>query len=166
MAKTTYPNQRVIKIHREAAKSDFLGILNQNWQAAARDIGAHSLMLYLYLASNADNYELALSPVAVRDAIGMARSTFHDQFHKLVSKGYLVWKYGNTYEFFEKPQNVQKTIQELSTVNDIEYYTDDDIDFPNVVKGISGTDTEINNSEDDINNGINIMNAYKGEFKF
>ena len=86
----TFPNQRTIKINREAAKRDFLGIKNENWQAAARDLGAHSLMLYLYLASNADGYCLALSPVAVRQAIGMARSTYHDQFHRLVDKGYLV----------------------------------------------------------------------------
>ena len=27
----TVPNQRVITIHREVAKSDFLGIKNVNW---------------------------------------------------------------------------------------------------------------------------------------
>jgi len=62
----TYPNQRVITINRESAKSDFLGIKNENWQAAARDLGAHALMLYLYLAANADGFNLALSPAAVR----------------------------------------------------------------------------------------------------
>ena len=62
----TVPNQRIAKIHREVAKSDFLGIKNENWQAAARDLGAHALMLYLYLASNADGYNLALSPAAIR----------------------------------------------------------------------------------------------------
>lgn len=66
MPTITYPNQRMVKIHRERATSDFLGIKNENWQAAARDLGAHATMLYLYLASNADNYTTALSPVAVR----------------------------------------------------------------------------------------------------
>ena len=55
----------------------------------------------MYLASNADGYNLVLSPVAVRQAIGMARSTYHDQFHKLVDKGYLVPSTGNTFEFYE-----------------------------------------------------------------
>ena len=50
----TVPNQRIIAIHRERAASDFLGIKNDNWQAAARDLGAHALMLYLYFASNAN----------------------------------------------------------------------------------------------------------------
>lgn len=68
----------MIKINREAARRDFLGIKNENWQAAARDLGAHALMLYMYLASNADGYNLALSPAAITEAIGMPRSTYHD----------------------------------------------------------------------------------------
>ena len=101
----TVPNQRVIKIHREIAKQDFLGIKNSNWQAAARDLGAHALMLYLYFASNKEGYELALSPVAIRQAIGMPTSTYRDQFVKLIDKGYLVQRGdGNTYDFYETPQ--------------------------------------------------------------
>ena len=86
----TVPNQRVVAIHREHASSDFLGIKNEHWQAAARDLGAHALMLHLYLASNRDGYTLALSPAAIRQAVGMAASTYRDQFLKLVDKGYLV----------------------------------------------------------------------------
>lgn len=62
----TYPNQRMIKIHRERATSDFLGIKNENWMYASRDLGAHALRLYLYLAANANGYTLALSPAAIR----------------------------------------------------------------------------------------------------
>ena len=62
----TVPNQRVVTIHRERAASDFLGIKNSHWQAAARDLGAHALMLYLYFASNANGFTLALSPAAIR----------------------------------------------------------------------------------------------------
>ena len=28
---TTYPNQRMVHIHRDPIKSDFLGIKNENW---------------------------------------------------------------------------------------------------------------------------------------
>lgn len=104
MPNITFPNQRMVRIHREPAKTDFLGIKNENWQAASCDLGAHALQLYLYLASNANNYTSALSPVAVRQAIGMARSTYHDQFHKLVDKGYLVPGTGNSFDFYEVPQ--------------------------------------------------------------
>ena len=41
----TFPNQRMITVHREEVKTDFLGIKNENWQAASRDLGAHALRL-------------------------------------------------------------------------------------------------------------------------
>ena len=111
----TFPNQRTVRVHRERAESDFLGIKNENWKAAARDLSAHAFKLYIYLASNKDNYKLALSPAAVLEAVGMPRSTYHDQFHVLESKGYLVPKHGNTYEFYEVPRprgEIQRSSQE------------------------------------------------------
>ena len=83
----TFPNQRMITVHREAAKSDFLGIKNENWQAASRDLKPHAFNLYLYFAANADGYSFALSPAAVRQTIGMPNSTYRDQFLILVDKG-------------------------------------------------------------------------------
>ena len=107
---TTVANQRLIAIHRTRAMSDFLGIKNSHWQAAARDLGAHALMLYLYLASNADNFVLALSPTAIRQAVGMPTSTFRDQFLKLIDKGYLVQRGdSNTFDFYETPQRATYT---------------------------------------------------------
>lgn len=103
MPQYTFPNQRTVTIHRERAKSDFLGIKNENWMAASRDLGAHALRLYLYLASNADHYSLALSPAAIEQAIGMPRSTYRDQFRKLLNHHYLVDKGGNFFEFYERP---------------------------------------------------------------
>ena len=114
MPPITYPNQRVVKIHRESVKTDFLGIKNENWQAASRDLGAHGLRLYLYLAANANNYALALSPAAARAAIGIPRSTFFDQFAILVDKRYLVPGAGNTYDFYEVPQPATQTQKEMT----------------------------------------------------
>lgn len=31
MPNITFPNQRMVKVHRESAKADFLGIKNENW---------------------------------------------------------------------------------------------------------------------------------------
>ena len=105
----TVPNQRIIAIHRERAASDFLGIKNSHWQAAARDLGAHALMLYLYFASNANGFTLALSPAAIRYAVGMPPSTYRDQFVKLIDKGYLVQrKNSNTYDFVYFGRTVQR----------------------------------------------------------
>ena len=119
MPTMSFPNQRLIRVHRERVSSDFLGIKNENWQAASRDLGAHALQLYLYLASNANNYTFALSPAAVRQSIGMARSTYHDQFHKLVDRGYLVPSTGNVFEFYEVPRAATQT-QNAMTANGLD----------------------------------------------
>ena len=101
----TVPNQKTVQIHRVKPESDFLGIKNENWQYAARDLGAQGLLLYLYLSSNSNNYLLALSPSAIRQAVGMPTSTYRDWFKNLVDKGYLVQRgEGNTYDFYEIPQ--------------------------------------------------------------
>lgn len=153
----TFPNQRTIKVNREVARRDFLGIKNDNWQAAARDLGAHSLMLYLYLASNADGYCLALSPVAVRQAIGMARSTYHDQFHRLVDKGYLVPASGNSFNFYEIPQTVTQTKNDVSEdgLNFENDPCDDNLETPDGFSMLQ-QNIEINNHIDINKSGINI----------
>ena len=109
----TVPNQRGVRVHRERPTSDFLGIKNENWQAAARDLGPYALALYLYFAANANGYQLAFSPTAVNEAIGMPASTARDQFKKLIAKGYLVPVNGNGFDFFEisKPRPAPKTSQ-------------------------------------------------------
>ena len=105
----TYPNQRTVKINREKIKNDFLGIKNANWMAAARNLSASALKLYMYFASNKNGFSLALSPKAIENQIGMARSTYCDQFKILLEKGYLVHAGGNTYEFYEVPTTVNQT---------------------------------------------------------
>lgn len=157
MPVVTFPNQRMVKIHRERATSDFLGIKNENWQAASRDLGAHALQLYLYLAANANNYTIALSPAAVRQAIGMARSTYHDQFHKLVDKGYIVPTYGNTFEFYEIPQTATQVVA-MSSDGTQNFEDNPPSDTLTELHGqiVSAQDTEINNSKQPNKAEINI----------
>lgn len=139
----------MIQVHREPIKSDFLGIKNENWQAASRDLGAHALQLYLYLASNANNYTLALSPAAIRDAIGMARSTYHDQFSKLVNKGYLVHSHGNTYNFYEVPPSDTQPHDSASS-GGLDFESDPIADTPLSIDGQAepSEGIEINNRAD------------------
>ena len=139
----TVPNQRLIAIHRERAASDFLGIKNDNWQAAARDLGAHALMLYLYLASNADGFTLALSPAAIRQAVGMPQSTYRDQFTKLIDRGYLVQRGdSNTYDFYETPQCATHTEKD-DTASGYDF-TADAFAAPQAVNNDTAEDREIN----------------------
>ena len=161
MPPITYPNQRIVRIHRESVKSDFLGIKNENWQAAARDLGAHGLRLYLYLAANANNYALALSPVAARATVGIPRSTYFDQFAVMVDKGYLVPSAGNTYDFYEVPQPATQIEKEMtadglefeeSPVSGAQVGSDGHTVLPENIEINNITDTPNNEG---INNNIN-----------
>lgn len=151
MAQITYPNQRMVKIHREPAKSDFLGIKNANWQAAARDLGPHGLRLYLYLASNANNFTLALSPAAARAAVGIPRSTYFDYFQIMLNKGYLVPATGNTFDFYEVPQSAGQSVSaDGLNFSECPRQGKDGISDGQL---ISPEDIEINNTENQPNNG-------------
>lgn len=154
----TVPNQRTIKIHREHPTSNFLGIKNENWMNASRLLGAHALRLYLYLASNANNFDLALSPSAIERDLGMSRSTYHDQFRKLVNSGFLVPSAnGSRYDFYELPQTSLAHSQQNETSAGLNFEEMPALDTPilSVVKGVMAEDTEINNKNTE-NNPTNI----------
>ena len=103
----------MIHVNREKLTKGFLGINNESWMAASRDLGPHALRLYLYFASNCNGYLVALSPAHIQQAIGMPRSTYHDQFKKLVERGYLVQSNGNTFQFYECPQSEKRTVSNV-----------------------------------------------------
>ena len=115
-------------------------------------------MLYLYFAANANGYNLALSPVAVRQAIGMPRSTYQDQFAKLMDKGYIVQGSGNTYNFFERPQpshannQISITTQKTDGVLNFDECTLDVYCDDRAVPNVPTEDIEINNNENQTNN--------------
>lgn len=157
MPPVTYPNQRIVRVHRERAAKDFLGIKNENWMAASRILGAPALRLYLYLAANADNYTFALSPAAITRDIGMARSTYGDQFKKLVNMGYLVPAKGNTYDFYEVPQTATQAKNDVTNDGqDFEECTADGQEQPQDVANGTGDMIEIYNNDLTDNAGINI----------
>ncbi len=163
----TVANQRVVKIHRERASSDFLGIKNENWQYAARDLGAHALLLYLYLAANADGYTLALSPTAIRQAVGMPPQTYRDQFLKLIDKKYLVQTGGNVYEFYEKPQHEAQPYEKISQTADVLDFTDSVYVKPQAVEKSTADNREINiNTINNINKPQEKQVSLAPQFKF
>ena len=156
MAKTV-PNQRTVRIHRERVSTDFLGIKNENWKAAARDLGAQSLLLYMYLAANKDNFSLALSRAAIGQCVAMPAQTYRDQFLKLVDKGYLVQTGGNVYDFYEVPRVTRSTHEnsENSSTSSVSTQTPDVLESPHVVQNETAKNREIdiNNIDKFINNG-------------
>ena len=159
----TFPNQRMIQVHREPIESDFLGIKNENWQAASRDLGAHALRLYLYLAANADNYSFALSPADIRQRIGMPTSTYRDQFLILVDKGYLVQSGYNKFDFYEIPQTRHAPIQNDNCAPlgiDFENDTADGFSQAQTAQDTTAKDREINNRDIEKNTSINNETLY------
>ena len=110
----------------------------------------------MYLASNADNYTLALSPAAVRKAIGLKRSTYHDKFHELEDKGYLVNTHGNTYEFYEVPQAAAQTKKSVTIDGlDFEEYPSSDTPICSNGQGMLSDNIEINNRDSMTDSSIN-----------
>jgi hypothetical protein len=110
----------------------------------------------LYLASNADNYTLALSPAAVRQAIGLKRSTYHDKFHELEDKGYLVNTHGNTYEFYEVPQAAAQTKNSMTGDGlNFEEYPSSDTPICSNGQGMLSDNIEINNRDSMTDSSIN-----------
>ena len=67
----------------------------------------------------------------------MPRSTYHDQFKVLESKGYLIHRSGNTYDFYEKPQT-SHDVQEKSDLSSGGQEKTPNVDFTPT------QDTEIN----------------------
>ena len=113
-------------------------------------------MLYLYFAANADGFMLALSPAAIRQAVGMPSSTYRDQFIKLIDKGYLVQRgNSNTFDFYETPKRVTHTEKDITA--DGYDFTADDFETAQSVKNETAENIEIN-----IDN-INMINNCGGE---
>lgn len=105
----TVPNQKVVHVNRDMPdknEGNFLLIKKAHLYAAYRDLNATALCLYLYLAGNMDGFNLAFSPQAVYNEMGMPISTCKDQLKTLIAKGYLVPKSegSNIYDFYEIPK--------------------------------------------------------------
>ena len=100
MPYTTYANQKSIRIHKPSVSRDFLQIPNADWMAVNKQLGPYCLQLYLYLAANADGFNLELSPQHAENDAGIRRTTFYEYMRKLEIYGYLVWKHSNVFDFY------------------------------------------------------------------
>ncbi len=105
---TTYANQKSVCIHKPAVRSNFLQIANSDWMEANKTLTPYGLQLYLYLASNADGFNLELSPQHAENAAGIRRTTFYEYLRKLEISGYLVWRRSNHYDFYTTPRPVEE----------------------------------------------------------
>ena len=100
----SYENQKSICIHKPLVTKNFLQIANQEWMQANKTLSPYGLQLYLYLASNTNDYRFALSPAAAEEHAGIKSTTFHKYLRLLEIEGYLVWRKGNLYDFYTTPR--------------------------------------------------------------
>ena len=68
----------------------------------------YGLQLYLYLASNLNDYQFALSPAAAEEDAGIKSTSFHKYFRLLEIEGYVVWRHGNVFDFYPSPRPVNE----------------------------------------------------------
>lgn len=111
----TVPNQRIIKINKSPTDKQHLYTTN-NLQAlfdAMYNLTSHcGFKLYMYLAKNQNNYDLALSSTDFCKSACCSMSAYNTAFKELVEKGYLIQKAGtkNIFTFVDKVGN-----QEIET---------------------------------------------------
>ncbi len=111
---------------------------------------------------------LALSPVAVRQAIGMARSTYSDYFQVLLEKGYVVANSKGSYGFYERPRLVdndnENNVSQAGHNN--ENSASCGFQSPNGVHEDPQGNREINNIANGEDKKINIERDIRSEYPF
>ena len=107
---TIHKNQKLVVVKKSSYDGNFIQIGKEEWQYAARDLKATTMLLYMYLAGNRNDFQLALSHADIEKAIGMSKNTYHRAVAELIEKNYLVKSDGKIkldyeiYCFHTKPQ--------------------------------------------------------------
>ena len=126
---TTYPNQRVIVIHRaKKNERNFIQLDKDVCAMALSQLNYSEFKLWIYLCGNMDNYHLAFSPADIGAKTSLSRSSYYNAFSSLLDKGYLVLAQGNLYHFYERPVQKLDQVQDLdNTVQNLDQNLDDTV---------------------------------------
>jgi hypothetical protein len=104
----TYPNQKVLHINKGNYTENYLTIGIDEWIEASKNLKPITFRLYLYIASNADGFNLALSRQDVMNKLGVTKNSYHTGVKELEEKGYIVPKQGNIYDFYISPKKTEE----------------------------------------------------------
>lgn len=105
---TTSANQLEITIHKPKYTGNFLSISKDEWIIASTMLTYSEFKLYLYLAGNADTYQLAFSPQAVSNSLDISRGTASQARRSLELLGYLEPRKGsNILDFYTLPKRIE-----------------------------------------------------------
>lgn len=101
---TTYPNQKEIIVHKPVYTENYMSVGNDEWIEASKRLTYNAFKLYLYMASNCNEYQFALSKKVVQNTIGMSDNTYSNVVKELINNKYLVQKDdSNLYDFYTIP---------------------------------------------------------------
>lgn len=117
----TYPNQKVIHINKNKYSANFLQIGINEWQQAYKELKPSTFAIYLYLASNADGFDLALSQQAIENSLRIKKTAYHTAIKELKERGYIQVIQGNVEAFFTTPvrKNELKTEEAIFRKNEL-----------------------------------------------
>lgn len=103
--KVVYPNQKIVTIHKAATdeKNIYMRLNIQALFDASKGFSEAELKVFLYLAGNQDNYQMALSTEDIHTQMGISVGAAQAAVRKLVEKGYLVQNHKSYYDFYETP---------------------------------------------------------------
>lgn len=111
----TSPNQKIIHIIKAPRGHRFLQINIEVINAAARVLNFTEFRIFIYLAENASDYDLALSQADIEKEMGVTHTPYYKAINSLIDKGYLVNVQGNVYNFFEQPVPKKEVISLIGT---------------------------------------------------
>ena len=156
----TYPNQKVIHINKNKYSANFLQIGINEWQQAYKELKPSTFAIYLYLASNADGFDLALSQQAIENSLGIKKTAYHTAIKELKERGYIQVIQGNVEAFFTTPvrKNELKTEEAIFRKNELKSSQMRKEEFAKTNLKVRKNDIEI----DIIDNNINSIDI--GDF--
>lgn len=99
----TFPNQKVIHINKPNLDGNYLSVGINDWAEASKNLSPNTFKVYLYIASNADGFDLALSRQAVMNLLSISKDSYIRAVKELEDKHYIVLKQGNIYDFYTVP---------------------------------------------------------------
>ena len=99
----SYPNQNFIQIHEQSYSRDFLQIGISEWQRASKELTPSAFKIYLYLASNKDNFRMALSKQDIKDKLEISFTRFYEAIKLLRRMHYICCSGSNQFHFFLSP---------------------------------------------------------------
>ncbi len=114
----TNPNQRIISIPKEGkALCDtshvYMKAQKESMLRAMKDLTPTNFLVWLYLASQADNYTFGWSPAAISKETSLKQSALQEGIRTLIKQNYLIQRDdSNIYDFYEIPKTKEE-IEEM-----------------------------------------------------